>query len=164
MKKLTAQEASNLPEGYVNGATVVGVISGVGSKGNRSWAKIDGVELTAWDKDMSKFDGKTVELSGKRIKRETYNGNAKLSIGGETTITVVEDKGDVPTGSPAPARRQDDDFYDQTACHAMTGALICAAKDPQCDGLIPPPALIAQYIVAAMEGKEQAVAIKRGDL
>ena len=49
----------------------------------------DTIDLTAFGKDIRRFDGKEVTLSGMGMRKDSYNGYAKLSINERTKIDVL---------------------------------------------------------------------------
>lgn len=168
-------ELHNMADGSFVNATVVGRISstknlktstgkdmGVGKLGDDN----NTIDIQSFDKSFTGYEGKTVELSGKGMKKDSYNGYAKLQIGKAVGITVVGDAGGgtqqttfADTGRSAPAKK-DDDYVPQTLTYLMGAALHATLHDPQADGQ-PNEDIMAGYAVAMYNAREKAVAIIR---
>jgi len=157
---MNISEVKNLPDDSWVEQTVVGTISSaknIKTKNGKDMgvAKLgddnDTIDLQSFDKSFTSYDGKTVELSGKGIKKETYNGYAKLKVGKGVNIDVTGGAATATpsTGSDRPlpvtrAKQHDDnDFVPQTLTYMMGAAVA--------------------YAVAMYKAREKAVAIIRGE-
>lgn len=167
---MTVTEIKNLTDkSYVSG-TVKGRITSTKNLEGKTMTfgkfgdDTDTIDLTAFGTDIRKFDGKEVALSGMGMRKDTYNGYAKLSINEKTKITVVGDANPVDDAGidDAPPARMvtkrvgtDEDFIPQTLCHFMGAAAQLAISDPQSDGILKPE-IVAQNAVILYKARELA--------
>ena len=117
-KQMTIAEIKALPDGSWVSAEVVGDISSAKNMDTKTGKKMgvaklgdstDTIDLTSFDKQFTGVNGKRVEFTGPGMKKDSYNGYAKLMIGGKTMMNVIEGGGDLPEApvknpsGPAPA-------------------------------------------------------------
>lgn len=110
----TVNDLKNQEAGtYVSGS-VAGTITGtknIATKTGKtmSVAKLDDggdtIDLQSFDLDLSKWEGQAVTLSGKGMKRDEYNGYAKIALGKSVRIVPGDAPASAPAASaPAPAK------------------------------------------------------------
>jgi len=97
------------------------------------------VDLTSFDKTFMSYDGKTVEISGKGIKKDSYNGYDKLMVGKGAKITVLDAPAQ-PASAPAPAQQtltpSGESFEDAFLRRLRTGYQIAIDLEANADGHI----------------------------
>ena len=157
---------------YVSG-TVVGRISSTRNlTDTMSAGKLgddtDTIDLTAFSKDIRKFDGKEVKLTGMGMRKDSHNGYDKLIINEKTVVSIIgdSDSSDPTDSPPSPFKptpvvvRKDDDYVPQTLTYMMGDALAATLNDPSADGMANVD-IMASYAVAMYNAREKAVATIR---
>lgn len=105
----TVNDLKNQEAGtYVSGS-VAGTVTGTKNIATKTGKTMsvgkledgDTIDLQSFDLDLTRWEGQSVTISGKGMKRDEYNGYAKLSLGKSVQIVV----GDAPvTPAQAPAQ------------------------------------------------------------
>lgn len=110
---MNIQEIKNLQDGSWVQGPISGTISSAKNMTtktgkNMSVAKLGDesgtVDITSFDKDFHRIDGKAVTFAGQGLKKESYNGYDKLMIGNKAIMTV--DGGEQPATQPKQAPAQ----------------------------------------------------------
>ncbi len=139
------------------------------------------IDIQSFDKSFMSVEGKTVELTGAGMRKDSYHAYAKSGVSGTTTMNVIEGGGDMPvnmsvsnpaehhpgavqqknpTYSPSRPATKDDDFVPQQMCHFISAASEWARTDPSSDG-VADPVRIANYAVIHYDAHQMAVDLVR---